>query len=1177
MNEREIFLAALRIDEDQARSAYLEQACGSERRLKDRIVSLLRSSEAAGNFMESPASAVLQAAAAAGEMAPAQAAEPAEQKQLESGVLGDYRILREIGRGGMGIVYEAEQISLARTVALKVLPYAAMLDKTQLTRFKNEARAAASLDHPHVVHVHSVGSERGVHYYAMQYIEGRTVADVIAGVQRQRGLTQQPTTDSESSHQHEAPETSGVLNGPSSSPSQALKNTSQAMSLSASTRRTNGDQPRIREIVRLAIQAANALEHAHQMGIVHRDIKPSNLLLDDEQHLWVTDFGLAIVETQGDLTASGGMLGTLRYMSPEQMRGDRRILDHTTDIYSLGTTLYEMLTLHAAFPDRDATRLMQRVPHDAPIAPRKLNPAISHDLETIVLKALAKEPKERYATAGEMADDMKRFLDDQPIHAKPPGTIDRATKWVRRRWGIVCTAAVTLFVAFVIAACLLWQERSRTLSALARETNQRELADRQRRNAEDQEKTAKQQRVRANEQKQLAERQRAEVQRLLYIADMKLASDAVRRGDALRAASLLKRHLPGPNTQVEPDFEWYYLTKQVEIEPKWRIDAGSRVRSVRLSPRGDCLAIATREDGIQLVEADTGRVILKFAEPDAVNGIAWSPCGTQIAAASADGMIRLWSVCGGPAAYHSSIRPEAVVQVFDAQTDPALLTTRDDEGEANDLLFTPDGKSLISCGDDAFIRVWDLSLGEEVALLKSHKRQIERLALSPDGNLLAAASSDQSVLLWDMERRAVARTISKLIFRDRVTCVAFSRDGTLCAGGDTSGRVHVHHFDSALSATQTLIDGIDSVAILDSPLRLVTGDRGGAIQIRSIALAPDHRVELEEAPIAHWIAHPGRVETLAVDYEQQILFSGSRDGTVAAWQAAPSPRLVELGTGTDCCVLSNGRVLVSDEDLISSSVTGAERFEFEILANDRWQDVAASQETARIAAATNDLIVVYDTAAQEVVARWEVGGEVHRIALSPDGAHVAISWWHQIDFIDVWSVDDPADRRRLPARQCDSLAFSPDGHKLAAGYMDDVRVFDLTSADNRPQHLAAHGSSLTCTAFHPREDILATVSSDRHLKLWETGSGRLLRSAQSHEDSINYVSFSRDGRRIATTGDDGFVRLWDTETLQPLLDVRVPDGKTGLRVEFTPDGRQLIVLTGANSAGETRVFAIPSH
>ena len=244
----------------------------------------------------------------------------------------------------------------------------------------------------------------------MQYIDGQTVGDVTAAEQHKRGMTKKPVAESpRGSSGHEPTLAYRFPDAKPSAPSETLKDTAKAVSLSATTR-TNGDEKhRIRAVVEMVIQAAEALEHAHRMGIVHRDIKPSNLLVNAEHHLWVADFGLAMVEAEGNLSVSGSMLGTLRYMSPEQMRADRHVLDHRTDIYSLGATLYEMLTLQPAFPESDVTKLMRRVAHDDPIAPRKLNSAMPRDLETVVLKAMAKDPQDRYATAGDLAPTCSDF------------------------------------------------------------------------------------------------------------------------------------------------------------------------------------------------------------------------------------------------------------------------------------------------------------------------------------------------------------------------------------------------------------------------------------------------------------------------------------------------------------------------------------------------------------------------------------------------------------------------------------------------------------------------------------------------------------------------------------------------------------------------------------------------
>jgi serine/threonine protein kinase len=388
------------------------------------------------------------------------------------GVLGDFRILREIGRGGMGVVYEAEQISLDRRVALKLLPFAGALDAKQLQRFKNEAQTAAHLHHENIVPVYAVGCERGVHYYAMQFVDGQNLATLIQELRRLAGLA--------TSEQPQQSSTAGELAGELASgrwaqgrtPSAELPPTDPyqltaegAKTLAAETvpqaagctERSVRDPAYFRTMAQLGIQAANGLEHAHELGIVHRDIKPGNLMLDARGHLWMTDFGLARCQNLAELTLTGDLVGTLRYMSPEQALAKRGLVDQRTDIYSLGVTLYELLTLEPAFPGTDRQEFLRQIAFEEPSRPRGRNKAIPADLETIVLKAMEKNPADRYGTAQELADDLERFLKDEPIRARRATLVQRLRKWSRRHKVVVRSALLMIALVVLLAGSgALW-------------------------------------------------------------------------------------------------------------------------------------------------------------------------------------------------------------------------------------------------------------------------------------------------------------------------------------------------------------------------------------------------------------------------------------------------------------------------------------------------------------------------------------------------------------------------------------------------------------------------------------------------------------------------------------------------------------------------------------------------
>ncbi|MFO0954539.1 MAG: serine/threonine-protein kinase [Isosphaeraceae bacterium] len=379
---------------------------------------------------------------------------------MPSTLLGDYRIVREVGRGGMGVVFEAQQLSLGRKVALKVLPFAASLDPRQRQRFQLEAQAAAHLHHPHIVPVFAVGRDRGIHYYAMQFIDGRTLSSLVREIRRATAETSATGPGGPRAEiLHAARTPSGNLSD-TENPSVG----SEAPTKPSGSNSGRREADYFRAVARIGKQAALALDHAHGLGVIHRDVKPGNLMLDAEGDLWVTDFGLARFLDEPGVTRTGDLLGTLAYMSPEQALG-RREADHRGDLYSLGATLDELLTLRPPFEGRDRQELLRKIAHEDPVHPRRIDPTVPLDLETIVLKSMEKEASARYPSARELADELDRFLSDEPIRARRPGPIEHLAKWSRRHRTAVVTASTVLMLAMAVGTVLMIGERQRTEKA----------------------------------------------------------------------------------------------------------------------------------------------------------------------------------------------------------------------------------------------------------------------------------------------------------------------------------------------------------------------------------------------------------------------------------------------------------------------------------------------------------------------------------------------------------------------------------------------------------------------------------------------------------------------------------------------------------------------------------------
>jgi serine/threonine protein kinase/WD40 repeat protein len=713
--------------------------------------------------------------------------------------LGDFRILREVGRGGMGVVYEAEQISLRRRVALKVLSVAGGLDARQLQRFRTEAQAAAGLHHTNIAPVYAVGQQRGVHYYAMQFIDGPSLAEVIGALRGQVRIVPGSRQRRPPSARTDGPADLTTVYRSLNELEPALVVGTTGTNALHSTERPTADGDMWRRATKLAIEAAEALDYAHQQGIVHRDIKPANLLLDSAGHLWVVDFGLARLQNGTSVTVTGDLVGTLRYMSPEQAQAKRLVVDHRTDIYSLGATLYELLTLTPAFPGDDRQDVLRRITHDDPVPPRRLDATIPIDLETIVLKAMAKEPTERYGTAQEFADDLRRVLADQPITARRPSLAQRTRRFVRRHRSLCGSlgASAVLMVAgsaVVFAAVAQNQVVIAAKEASEKKAAQASLYRAVMRNARAA-RLARQPGYRAEVWSNLREAMALDVPERdpQAIAAEVLASLSDPIGlDPVKdpgAARLSRPALPA-------DFRAGLIGRAAAS------DRGARVAVVEPAAPGH---ISVYERWDEPGAPSPYRSAFGLTQPlGAVKDLEVARDGTRVAAGYERGLA-IWSLplgetnlaipCGEvrSVAIHASgclvASAGRDIDVWSTLSGRHIASFRAPDPAAR-VEFSADGQLLLAIVNNRAVVGWPVSDTPERRWLYGHPGAgVPAIAYSADGRLLASVSKDRTVKIWDPATGRLEHTCPG--HSKAIEAVAFSPDGRVLASGDAGGSVHL--------------------------------------------------------------------------------------------------------------------------------------------------------------------------------------------------------------------------------------------------------------------------------------------------------------------------------------------------------------------------------------------------
>jgi WD40 repeat protein/serine/threonine protein kinase len=1046
--------------------------------------------------------------------------------------LGEYHLLREVGRGGMGVVYEAVQQTLGRRVALKVLTFDPLADPKRLERFHREAQAVAKLHHTNIVPVFGVGEQGGTHFFAMQFIDGCSLDSVIhTATQRRSGAT-------------------------------TVANQAESTLVSAPT-----PDDFFRRVAKIGVHVAEALAYAHLHGILHRDIKPSNLLLDAEGTVWVTDFGLAKADSDVALTESGDIVGTLRYMAPERFRG---VCDARCDIYSLGATLYESLALRPLFDESDKPRLIDCIQHEEPPPLRKLDARIPRDLETVIRKALAKDPVLRYATANELAEDLRRFLLDRPVLARRIRWWQRAWRWCRRNKA-VALLMLSLFVALVTGT---------VASAI--------LAGRADENARQ-----------ANKNAAEANRERDQAESLLYDTRAILALRDYRANELFSTRQLLEAMKPLPERPDLRHFEWYYLNRLANPDNRL-VDTCNAFATVAMTP--DARYIAYVLDNTQVnVQERTGQLTTRIAAEllvSNVQAVALTPDGRYLALAGGNeryaernrgtGFLRVWDlvekkwlpaverkqprdfdrVLFSPDSRYLAVAspyiasparglPNGTLQVLEMSTGRMVF----EKPSPTAFAFTADSREL-AVSESGALRYWDLgSSGARTRFYALPAHGVTKaMAFSPSGEQLATVRSDGTVRLF-YTRTGMEMALFKHHGTD-VGGVVFLASGKVASVGD-DGRIEIWNL-SAPSDSLTLrghTRGVASLAAsLDGKLLLSVG-YDHEIRLWDVTGDPEARSVATDGESPWGVSFDGTGKWLtAVTGKQILLCKAAGGGVVRSWNGSWSVVPSHDGRFLAGCNSSGAISLWRTDD-------GEEIAQFPLDAA-AWQALQNELKELRPSWAPQGLATIL---------RNRV-----RLALTNNDGLLAAQLPGQIMVCDIATRKERL-RIALPhAAVPGSMALSADGKRLAWAENQIIKVQDLQT-QKAICELTGHAGSVITLCFQSDGRTLLSGSDDATIKMWDVDEGKEKLTLRGHTGRVSTLALSADDRRLASGSyleTHGTVKIWDLCTGQETFSFERPISQIN-SLAFSPDGRQLaiagsrlLVLDGTEGETQTRANVV---
>jgi len=979
--------------------------------------------------------------------------------------LGDYEVLAEIARGGMGVVYRARQLSLNRIVALKVVLNGPFSSADFVRRFRNEAQAAAALRHPNIVAVYEVGEHNGSHFLSLEFVEGQSFAELA----RERPLP--------------AKRAAGYIK-----------------------------------------TIAEAVEHAHQRGVLHRDLKPSNILLDLFDQPRVTDFGLAkLIDQDGELTVTGQVLGSPNYMPPEQAAGKVSEAAPAADVYSLGAILYELLTCRPPFQGESLQSILAQVRDSEPVPPRRLNPGTPADLQTICLKCLQKEPARRYGSARELAEDLGCFLAGEPIHARPVALAERAWLWALRH-PLPAALGLGLLTAVVLGvAGIAWQWQKAESHARG------EL-----------------------KQRLEAERVAEETRLNLYAADVAVASQAVQNGNFGLARRTLEVLLPKRGEADLRGFEWRYLWNACRGDQLTTLRGHQKtVDSASFSPDGTRLATASQDGTVRIWNTRKHELITMLKVTDkAVWSVAFTPDGKSLITGAEDG-VELWdsdswqvrdrflgqlAVVSG----HGTILATAesspffwehagAVALWNWRTGQ-LLRRFDEPGRA--LALSSDGGLLAVAGANSGIAVWDTSTGRSVHTM-STSNSVWSLNFSPDNRSLLSASWSSEVLLWSANGQSLPQRITG--HQSHVWSAVFSGDGATIAttGSDQTARI----WDAVTLEQKAILRGHENEVwcAVFSPdgKTLATGGKDQNVMLwspASLSRQAELPHDMEIPPIFSTDGH--RLITKQPGSNQSMLWNVSEGSVIDPRVAGGRP---VLGfSSDDKTVASFGSDDLKLQFWAPNGAAPDKEVALEGLTTEKMQFVLAGM------APTRDFFFAIETTG----------------------------------LVDVWNTGTGRLLRAIkgPAPRIRNAALSPGGkHFVLCVERENVaRLYDCDTGVER--QLTGHRDFVSGLAFSPDGSSLATGSMDGTIRLWNTETGETIASMPGHMQETTDVAFSPDGRTLASLGRNESLKLWHLATRREMMSINLP--RAGMWLRFSPDGSKLAVETDTD---KLRLLAAPAE